>query len=83
MVKQSSSGSYTLTGDDKGDIIIYQSAGNAPSLEVRLERDTVWLSQRQMANLFDKDTDTIGLHIRNVCSKRVNSTKFEPPRIPR
>jgi prophage maintenance system killer protein len=66
MVKQSISSSDTPASDDKGDVVIYQSAGNAPSLEVRLERDTVWLSQRQMANLFDKDTDTIGLHIRNV-----------------
>jgi len=31
-----------------------------------LERETVWLNQRQMAELFDKDTDTIGLHVRNI-----------------
>jgi hypothetical protein len=55
-----------LTGaNDKGEVIIYQSGKNTPALEVRLERDTVWLSQRQMARLFDKDQDTIGLHIRN------------------
>jgi hypothetical protein len=35
-------------------------------LEVQLERETVWLNQRQMSELFDKDTDTIGLHIRNI-----------------
>ncbi|MDZ7583104.1 MAG: virulence protein RhuM/Fic/DOC family protein [Deltaproteobacteria bacterium] len=33
---------------------------------MRLDRETVWLNQRQMAELFDKDTDTIGLHIRNI-----------------
>ncbi len=32
---------------------------------MRLDRETVWLNQRQTAELFDKDTDTIGLHIRN------------------
>lgn len=33
---------------------------------VKLEKDTLWLTQRQMAELFDKDTDTIGLHIKNI-----------------
>ncbi len=32
---------------------------------MRLDQETIWLSQKQMAALFDKDTDTIGLHIRN------------------
>ena len=49
-----------------GEIVLYQSEGSNPTLEVRLEKDTVWLSQRQMAALFDKNTDTIGLHIRNI-----------------
>jgi death-on-curing family protein len=49
-----------------GEIILYQSEGGSPALEVRLEKDTVWLSHRQMAALFDKDSDTIGLHIRNI-----------------
>ncbi len=30
-----------------------------------MERETVWLTQRQMAELFQKDADTVGLHIRN------------------
>ncbi len=34
--------------------------------DVRLVRETLWLSQKQMADLFDKDSDTIGLHIRNI-----------------
>jgi prophage maintenance system killer protein len=49
-----------------GEIVIYQSAEGTPGLEVKLEKDTVWLSQRQMGALFEKDTDTIGLHIRNI-----------------
>jgi len=36
--------------------------GNKIELQVNLEKDTVWLSQKQMAELFDKDADTIGLH---------------------
>lgn len=47
-------------------IAIYQSSDGKASFEVRLEHETVWLSQKQMAELLDKDTDTIGLHIRNI-----------------
>lgn len=50
----------------QGEVLLYQSADGGPALDVRLEQETVWLTQRQMADLFDKDTDTIGLHIRNV-----------------
>ncbi len=35
-------------------------------VQVCLEKDTIWLSQAQMAELFDKDSDTIGLHLRNI-----------------
>ena len=51
---------------DKGEIVLYQSTDGKAALDVRLDRETVWLNQRQMAELFDKDTDTIGLHIRNI-----------------
>lgn len=51
---------------DRGEIILYEADKGTPSLEVRLEKETVWLSQRQMAELFAKDADTIGLHIRNI-----------------
>ncbi len=52
--------------NDLGEILIYQTADGSQALDVRLERDTVWLNQKQMAELFDKDSDTVGLHIRNV-----------------
>jgi hypothetical protein len=48
------------------DVILYRSVDGAVQLDVQLERETVWLNQRQMAELFDKDTDTIGLHVRNI-----------------
>jgi prophage maintenance system killer protein len=48
------------------DVILYRSEEGAVQLEVQLDRETVWLNQRQMAELFDKDTDTIGLHVRNI-----------------
>jgi len=35
-------------------------------LEVRVENETVWLTQQQMAELFDKDRTVISRHIRNI-----------------
>lgn len=48
------------------NIEIYQSEDGQARIEIRLERDTLWLSQAQMATLFEKDTDTIGLHLKNI-----------------
>lgn len=50
----------------RDEVVLYQAADGKVSLDVRLERDSLWLSQRQMSQLFDKDTDTIGLHLRNI-----------------
>lgn len=50
----------------RGELVLYQAADGSVELKLRLEHDTLWLSQRQMALLFDKDTDTIGLHLRNI-----------------
>jgi len=47
-------------------IQIYQGTDGKAALEVKLDQETVWLTQKQMAELFDKDSDTIGLHIRNI-----------------
>ena len=50
----------------KSDLKIYKTPDGKTSIEVKLEKETVWLSQKQMAELFDKDSDTIGLHLRNI-----------------
>jgi hypothetical protein len=47
-------------------IVIYQSADGTTLIDVRLEADTVWLTQKQMAELFDKDVRTVNEHIRNI-----------------
>lgn len=52
------------------DIVLYKSRDGSVQLDVQMEEETVWLSQKQMAQLFGKDTDTIGLHIRNAYKKR-------------
>ena len=46
------------------DIVIFEE-GTGP-VEVRLEGETLWATQGQMAELFDTSTDNIGLHLRNV-----------------
>jgi death-on-curing family protein len=48
-----------------GKIVIYKSK-EGPKLKVRLEEETVWLTQKQMALLFDKSVSTINEHIRNI-----------------
>ena len=48
-----------------GEIILYQPDSTV-QLEVRLEQETVWLSQAQMAQLFGCSTDNIGLHLKNI-----------------
>ena len=47
-------------------IQIFQAADGVVRLEVTLDQDAVWLNQRQMAALFDKDVRTINEHIRNL-----------------
>jgi len=52
----------------KNEIVIYQTDSSAERIDVQIdaERETIWLSQKQMGVLFGKDTDTIGLHLKNI-----------------
>jgi hypothetical protein len=54
------------TGSSKGNLIVYQSEGGRIQVDVRLEQETVWLSQEHMARLFGKSKQTISEHIRNI-----------------
>ena len=47
---------------------IFRLPNGKTEIAVRLENETVWLSQKQMSELFDKDADTIGLHLKNIFS---------------
>jgi hypothetical protein len=49
-----------------GEIILYQTDDGATRLQVRLEDETVWLSQAQLAELFQTTKQNISLHIRNL-----------------
>ena len=52
--------------NDTGDIKIYQTQDGQTAIDVRLENETVWLNQDQIAILFDKSKSTINEHINNV-----------------
>lgn len=49
-----------------GEIAVYQTLDGEVRVDVRLERDTVWLSLTQMAELFGRDKSGISRHLRNV-----------------
>lgn len=51
---------------DQNKIVIYQTQDGKTSIDVKLEQDTVWLTQAQMAELFQKDQSVIARHITNV-----------------
>lgn len=52
--------------EQKSEIIIYQSDDGKTRIETRLEGETVWLTQAQMADLFQKGRTTITEHIKNI-----------------
>ena len=52
--------------DEQGNIVIYQSEDGTIRLDVRLEDKTVWLTQEQIAMLFNKGRSTITEHISNI-----------------
>ena len=52
--------------EDKGQIILYQTADGESKIEVTLANDTVWLTIDQMADLFQRNKSTISRHIKNV-----------------
>jgi len=53
---------YSMTDQ----IIIYQSPDGTTLIDVRLEAETVWLTQKQMSELFGKNVRTVNEHIRNI-----------------
>lgn len=55
---------------EKNEIIVYQPEGGEFHIEVRVDQDTVWLTQAQMAELFSKSVSVISRHIANVFAER-------------
>ncbi len=52
--------------ENKGEIIVYQSDDGHIKLEVRLQDETVWLTQQLIAELFQTTVPNISMHIRNI-----------------
>lgn len=48
------------------EILIYEDTNAAGVVQVRLAGETVWLTQKQMSELFDTSTDNVGLHLKNI-----------------
>ncbi|MFW5721485.1 MAG: virulence RhuM family protein [Bacteroidota bacterium] len=54
----------------ENQIILYQAEDETTSLEVRVEDETVWLSQAQMAELFQTSSQNITIHVKNVFKEK-------------
>ena len=47
-------------------LILYTTEDGKSRIQLRADRQTVWLTQREMAQLFDVSTDNVGLHLKNI-----------------
>ena len=68
-----------ILSEEKGEIVLYQPNDNI-RLEVRLQDETAWLTQQQMAELFNTTRNNITLHIGNIFKEgelEVNSVRKE------
>lgn len=68
-------GTAEPAGAPSGEIVLYKAPDGTTSLEVKLEQETVWLSQVQIGELFAKDRRTISEHIGNVFKEKELSKK--------
>lgn len=64
--------------ENNNNIVIYQTDDGTTKIDVKLEDETVWLSQQQMADLYDTTKQNISLHIKNIFDEEkldINSVK--------
>jgi prophage maintenance system killer protein len=50
----------------RGEVLVYEAPDGAARVDVRLERDTVWLTQRQMSELFETTPENVLMHLKNI-----------------
>ena len=60
----------TPDNSPSGEVLVYEAADGSVRVDVRLERDTVWLTQRQMAEVFETTPENILMHLKNVFGDR-------------
>lgn len=56
--------------EQQSDIIIYQNDDGSTRIETRLENETVWLTQAQLCELFQKSKSTVSEHIKHIFEER-------------
>ncbi len=54
---------------DRGEVVLYEAPDGTVELDVRLEEEDIWLSLKQMAELFDRDKSVISRHLKNIFSE--------------
>ncbi len=59
-----------MAEDTHSEILIYQSPDGKTRIDVTLADDTVWLSQSQMADLFQTTKQNISLHVKNIFDEK-------------
>ena len=75
--------------ENKSEIVIYKSEDGSTLIDVKLQDETVWLTRKQMAKLFDRDTTTIDRHVNNIykdgelqkigSERKLQKTQFSSP----
>ena len=53
-----------------GEVVLYEAPDGGVQLDVRLDRDTVWLTQLQMATLFVTTLENVLMHLKNVYAEK-------------
>ncbi|HEY4831877.1 MAG TPA: RhuM family protein [Waddliaceae bacterium] len=59
-----------LSNQPNSELILYQTEDGYTRIEVRLQEETVWLNQKMIAELFQKDVRTINEHIQNIYNEQ-------------
>ena len=62
--------------DEYGEILIYQTDDGQTNIEVKIEDDTVWLTQQQMSELFQTSRTNVVEHIKHIYEEGVFMISF-------
>ena len=82
--KQKSNGEPGSVKEARGEIILYRTPDGGPQIDVRLEQESIWLAQAQIAELFQRDRSVITKHMNNIfregeLDKKSNVQKMHIP----
>ena len=66
----------------EGELIVYEAADGEARVDVRLAGETVWLTQRQMSELFETTPENVVMHLKNVFSDNADSVRVPRPATP-